>query len=140
MKRLLIFLVSIASLSVFSQDVPKAKASYITFEEQSFDFGDITQGDVVKHTFKFKNTGSDTLRLSNVTTTCGCTTPKWTKEAIAPGDSGEILASFNSTGKIGLQNKVITVMSNASNSQAVFSIRANILVAPGDNMRVTPKQ
>lgn len=138
MKRHIFILISFVSLLIFSQ-TKAVKHAVLTFDEQSHDFGDITQGDVVKYTFKFKNTGSDTLRLSNVVTTCGCTTPSWTKEPIAPGASGEIMASFNSAGKMGLQNKVITVMSNASNSQATFTIRANVLPAPGENLKVTPK-
>lgn len=127
----------LASLGLFIGFSKEAgiKQATIVFEEQSHDFGDINQGDVVKHVFKFKNVGDDTLRLSNVAVTCGCTTPEWTKKPIPPGGSGEILASFNSTGKMGLQNKVITVISNASNAQATFTIKANVLPAPGDNMR-----
>ncbi|MFN8437354.1 MAG: DUF1573 domain-containing protein [Cytophagales bacterium] len=138
-KIVFLIVIMISGLQAWSQEAKSSKAAVISFEEQLFDFGDITQGDVVRHTFKFKNSGNDTLRLSNVTTTCGCTSPSWTKTPVAPGASGEIVASFNSTGKMGLQNKVVTVMSNASNSQATFTIKANILPAAGDNMRAGQK-
>lgn len=108
----------------------------ILFEESVHDFGDITQGQVVTYSFKFKNAGSEPLIISNVLTTCGCTVPTWPKEPIAPGKKGEIAASFNSTGKMGIQNKVITIMSNGTNPQTTVTIKANILPKPGDNMKV----
>lgn len=138
MKKVIFLFISLGLFVGFSKE-QAIKQATISFEELIHDFGDITQGDVVKHVFKFKNTGDDTLRLSNVLSTCGCTIPEWTKKPIPPGGSGEILASFNSAGKMGLQNKVITVMSNASNAQATFTIKANVLAAPGDGMRATQK-
>src|ERR1700746_2011626 len=100
MKRPLIYLFfTIIGLSVYAQtpDGPKS-GPIITFTETSFDFGDITQGDTVKHVFKFKNTGTAPLILSEVITTCGCTAPKWTNKPIMPGKEGEIDITYNSTG------------------------------------------
>ncbi|MBD0403394.1 MULTISPECIES: DUF1573 domain-containing protein [unclassified Flammeovirga] len=99
----------------------------ITFEEKTYEFGDIHQGDVVEHTFKFSNTGDAPLVITNVTTTCGCTAPNWPKEPIKPGDQGEILVKFNSRGKRGVQNKPITVYSNAKTTTKI-SITTNVLV------------
>jgi hypothetical protein len=99
----------------------------ITFTENSFDFGDIIQGDTVKHIFKFKNTGTAPLILSEVITTCGCTAPKWTNKPILPGKEGQIDITYNSAGKEGLQNKVITVLSNSVNTPVRVSIRVNVL-------------
>jgi hypothetical protein len=117
-----LFLLSIGLL--FAQSEPQAE---IVFEKSSFDFGDIKQGEVVNAVFKFKNTGKAPLILSNVATTCGCTVPSWPKEPIPPGKSAEISASFNSAGKMGQQNKVITVFSNAKTSQAQVSIICNVI-------------
>lgn len=99
----------------------------ITFEEASFEFGDITQGDKVSHTFSYENTGNEPLIISNVRTTCGCTATNWDREPLAPGESGTITVNFNSTGKMGMQNKVITINSNASNSTERIKIIANVL-------------
>lgn len=85
----------------------------ITFEESEFDFGDIHQGDKVEHVFEFENTGTEPLIITNVQTTCGCTAPEWPRDPIAPGQDGEIKVVFNSTGKIGRQHKVVTIVSNA---------------------------
>ncbi|WP_072008505.1 DUF1573 domain-containing protein [Hymenobacter sp. IS2118] len=99
--------------------MPAAKAAgpvagpAITFEESKFDFGAVAQGAVVDHTFKFKNTGTAPLIISNIGVSCGCTTPEWTKTPVMPGKTGSISAHFNTAGKLGMQNKVLTVESNS---------------------------
>ena len=94
----------------------------ITFEEVKYDFGSVVQGGTVDHTFKFKNTGTAPLIISNIGVSCGCTTPEWTKEPIMPGKSGTIAAHFNSTGKMGMQNKVLTIESNAAAGSTTVSL------------------
>ncbi len=124
---LFFMMVAIASLS-FAQEstAPVAKAT-ITFEKSSHDFGDIAQGEKVNYVFKFKNTGNAPLILQDVQTTCGCTATDWPRQPIAPGESGKIAASFDSNGKMGKQNKVITIYSNATNSPERVSIITNII-------------
>lgn len=99
----------------------------ITFATSSHDFGDIQQGDKVNYVFEFENTGTEPLILSNVLTTCGCTATSWPREPLAPGDAGEIAVSFNSAGKMGKQNKVVTIVSNAVNAQERVKIITNVL-------------
>jgi hypothetical protein len=126
MKKLFIILISIfVVVSVFAQ----AKGPLITWEKTTFDFGDLSQGDKVEHTFKFKNTGSEPLIITNVQVTCGCTTPKgWARDPIYPGQSGEITIAFNSLGKFGKQSKVVTVVSNALNPEAgQITFTANVI-------------
>lgn len=135
MKNLLLSaLLCLGLMSVQAQTTPAAdpNGAQITFEETSHDFGDIVQGQVVNYTFHFKNTGKEPLILSNVMTTCGCTASTWPKEPIAPGKKAEIVASFNSTGKSGKQNKVITVLSNAVNNSAQVSIISNVVPKPAE--------
>ena len=97
----------------------------ISFAENKHDFGSIKEGDIVKHTFKFKNTGNQPLVVSEVRVTCGCTTPDWTKTPVAPGQSGFITAQFNSTGKPGQNHKVITVVSNSVTGNTPISFTAD---------------
>lgn len=99
----------------------------ITFLEKSHDFGDIPQGQKVEYVFKFKNSGTQPLVISDVITTCQCTAKQWNKEPVMPGNSGEITVSFDSAGKMGIQNKVVTVQSNATNSTERVSIRVNVV-------------
>lgn len=100
---------------------------YIEFADAEHDFGDISQGDKVEHTFAFKNSGTEPLILSNVLVTCGCTATDWPNQPIMPGENKELTVSFDSTGKVGRQNKVITIVSNATNSQERVKIVTNIL-------------
>lgn len=94
----------------------------ITFDEVKYDFGSVVQGGTVDHTFKFKNTGNAPLIISNIGVSCGCTTPEWTKEPVMPGKTGTISAHFNSTGKMGMQNKVLTIESNATAGSTTVSL------------------
>jgi hypothetical protein len=101
----------------------------ISFEKKSHDFGDITQGDKVEFTYHFTNAGNEPLIITNVQVTCGCTVPKgWPRDPIPPGGSGELTVSFNSAGKIGKQNKTVTVVSNAVNAEGnLVNFSTNIL-------------
>jgi hypothetical protein len=104
---------------------PKAAATAgpaITFEEVKYDFGSVVQGGTVDHTFKFRNTGTAPLVISNIGVSCGCTTPEWTKDPVAPGKTGTISAHFNSAGKMGMQNKVLTIESNATAGSTTVSL------------------
>ena len=94
------------------------KGAIIEWQESSHDFGDIRQGEKVEHTFYFTNTGDEPLIITNVTTQCGCTTPKgWPRDPVMPGGKGEITIAFDSSSKVGRQNKVATIVSNAVNSK-----------------------
>ncbi len=113
----------IQAASIVSAQTANTGAA-ITWEKNTHDFGDIIEGDKVEHTYKFTNTGAEALVITNIQVTCGCTTPKgWPRDPIAPGKKAEIIVQFNSTGKIGRQNKVVTVISNAvtGNSQITFA-------------------
>ena len=99
----------------------------MTFEEVSFDFGDINQGDKVQHIFAFENSGDTPLIITNVQTTCGCTATNWPRDPIAPGESASLTVNFNSAGKMGRQNKIITVISNAKTSVNQVKIVTNVL-------------
>ncbi len=104
-----------------------SKGAIMTFKEKSVDFGDITQGDKVSHTFELTNTGDTPLIISNVAATCGCTVPSWPKEPIAPGASAKIQVSFNSLGKIGKQNSIVRIYSNGSEPIEKVSLISNVL-------------
>jgi len=124
---LVLFLALFASSMVNAQDAGTEKKAEVKFEVAKHDFGDITQGDQVQYVFKFKNTGTAPLVLTNVATTCGCTAPEWPREPIMAGESGEITVKFNSAGKMGMQNKVITIYSNAVNNPERVTIITNVL-------------
>ncbi|QIA07311.1 DUF1573 domain-containing protein [Draconibacterium halophilum] len=126
MKRILqllaVFSLVVAFNSAMGQGTPK-----IVFEEQSHDFGSFKESDgVQKTTFNFTNKGEAPLVLSNVRASCGCTTPKWTREPVAPGESGSIDVSYNPKNRPGSFNKSVTVSSNAENRTVVLRINGKV--------------
>ncbi|MHA6279896.1 DUF1573 domain-containing protein [Salinimicrobium sp. CAU 1759] len=95
----------------------------LTFEETEHDFGTIAQGTNVEHTFTFTNTGKAPLVITNATSTCGCTVPTWTKEPIAPGESGEMVVKFNGSGQNQV-TKTVTITANTETGKEQIKIKA----------------
>jgi hypothetical protein len=83
------------------------------FSKTRHDFGTINEsnGDV-SHTFTFKHVGKSPLVIQNVETSCGCTSPEWTKEPVQPGKTGVVKATFNPVGRVGHFEKKLTVKTN----------------------------
>ncbi len=119
MKAFIVFLLAglIIVSPVFAQKQDTVSAgALLSWDKVTHDFGDIAQGDKVEHTYRFTNSGNEALIITNVTTQCGCTTPKgWPRDPVPPGGKGEIIAAFNSAGKFGKQYKVVTIISDAVN-------------------------
>jgi hypothetical protein len=100
----------------------------IQFDSTEFNFGIIKDGEVVKHTFNFTNTGKAPLIVRDAKASCGCTVPQWTKEAIAPGGQGKIDVTFNSSGKGGQKvDKRVTVYANTSPAETLLFIKGEVL-------------
>jgi hypothetical protein len=95
--------------TVLSPDAP-----VISFEQGMYNFGSIVQGEKVQYDFKFKNTGKSPLIINEATATCGCTVPEKPTAPVKPGETGVIRVVFNSTGKMGMQDKVVTITSNGN--------------------------
>ena len=98
----------------------------IEFDQMEYDFGTITEGETVDGTFVITNKGKVDLVITDVKPSCGCTTPHWTKEAIAPGETGEIKFEFNSANRVGKQHKSITVKSNAEKTNQVIRLKGEV--------------
>ena len=129
----LTLLTTIAFAQNQDSNTPQPPGPYMTFEEESHDFGDITQGDKVEFVFNFENTGDSPLIITNIKVTCGCTATDWMRDPIPPGEKSSITVKFNSTGKLHKQNKVITIVSNASNPIPRVKIVANVLAKESDS-------
>jgi hypothetical protein len=119
------------SIAIKAQEgVESDTSSYaqMEFDNIAFNFGNLYQGEKAEHIFYFKNIGSAPLIINNVLTTCGCTAPEWPKDPIQPGAEGQVKVSFDSSSKIGRQNKVITIRSNAKSGD--FRLRISVMVLP----------
>lgn len=97
------------------------------FEKDEIDFGTIEQGESTTHEFKFTNTGSEPLIISKAEGSCGCTVPIFPKEPIMKNQSATIKVTFNSTGKFGIQDKTVTITSNAKQSPMIIHIKGTVL-------------
>ena len=91
-----------------------------------FNFGSIKQGDVVTHEFSFTNVGKEPLIITQASGSCGCTVPLWPKEPIKKGEKGVIKVTFNSAGKMGLQDKTVTITSNAKSNPKIIHIKGTV--------------
>ena len=99
----------------------------ISAQETSHDFGTIKEADgKVSHTFKISNTGEAPLVLTRVIASCGCTTPEWTKEPIAPGKSGDIKITYDPKDRPGPFAKTISVYSNGKTGSYILTIRGEV--------------
>ena len=105
------------------RDAESGNFPKIDFEESVFDFGTIAQGTNVEHVFKFKNTGVAPLMIVNAKSSCGCTVPEWTKDAIAPGAEGQLLVKFNGSGQNQV-SKTITLTTNTESGTETLTIKA----------------
>ncbi len=106
--------------------VDKATAPVMTFAKESHDFGQVNEGDKVVFDFFFTNTGKSALIISSATATCGCTVPEYPKQPLAPGKTGIIHVVFNSAGKSGMQNKIITLTTNTFKGNEELHLVGNV--------------
>lgn len=88
----------------------------VNWAGEEYNYGEVPSGTKVTHQFRFTNTGSEPLTLTRVKASCGCTTPSYSKEPVAPGAEGYIDVAFNTTGKSGRQTKTVTVTGNFEGS------------------------
>ena len=111
-----------------ADSVAKAQASSTTieFDQMKHNFGKIKEGEKIAHSYKYKNTGKNPLKISNVKPSCGCTTPDWTKDPIPAGGEGYIKVEFDSKGKTGVQNKSVMVSANTTPENHTLSFECEV--------------
>jgi len=109
---------------------PVGPLTSMTFDEDTYDFGEVMEGEKVVHVYKFKNTGKEPLVISNAKGSCGCTVPEWPREPIPVGGSGEIRVQFDSKGKgkVGgaTQAKKVTITANTDPAQTFLNIKGKV--------------
>jgi hypothetical protein len=97
---------------------PAAKATALTFEKMTMDYGTIKQNSEPLRTFKFKNTSGKPVIITNATGSCGCTVPDYPKQPIGPGESSKIDVRYD-TNRIGQFTKTVTVTTNDGESMVL---------------------
>jgi hypothetical protein len=108
---------------------PVVTDDMLTLNEVDYDFGKIPQGKPVTHVFEISNKSSDSLRISNVQASCGCTTPEWARDKVqAPGETTKITVGYNAASE-GPFNKQITITYNGSQTKQI-TIRGEVWKTP----------
>lgn len=107
--------------------VDETKLPKFEFASESYDFGKIKQGEKVKFSFKFKNSGATPLIISSASASCGCTVPSYPEDPIEPGAEAVINVEFDSNGKMGMQTKTVTLVANTIPNTKVLYLRGEIL-------------
>ncbi|MDC3366678.1 DUF1573 domain-containing protein [Flavobacteriaceae bacterium] len=103
----------------------------MTFDKVVHDFGTINEGDKVTTVFNFTNTGNEDLIIVDARGSCGCTVPQYPKNtAIAPGATGEITVSFDSSNKPGNQQKSVTLSANTASGREMLRIKSQVTPDP----------
>ncbi len=115
-----------------TENVASSKSSdgigIMTFKESEYDFGKVKEGEVIKHVFTFENTGNSPIIISQVSASCGCTTPSYSTTPVLPGKTGEIAVEFNTSGQKGDQQKIITIASNAESNIVSVQLKGEVEV------------
>jgi hypothetical protein len=111
-----------------SDATPESKLPLTTvqWDETAHDFGKINDVDSVGHIYKFRNTGSNPLKVEHVKVTCGCTAPSYSKDEIPPGGTGFVQLKFSPVGKNGVQAKTVTVLMNTDPQIHQLSFKAEV--------------
>lgn len=123
------------------EKVDPDKLTTMKFDKTEFDFGKVKEGEKVKYTYKFTNTGKKPLEIKSCKGSCGCTVPKCPTEPIAPGASADIPVEFDSNHKAGNQSKTVTVVANTEPVNTVLTIKGEVLPDPNKKKEdpTTPK-
>jgi hypothetical protein len=89
------------------KNAPKVRMS-----EEKYNFGTVSEGENVEHTFTITNIGKSKLYIRKTNTTCGCTVGRPEKNELDPGESTSIKATFRTQGKPGSQSRPIDIITN----------------------------
>jgi len=110
--------------------VPAGPTTSMEYVETTFDFGEVQEGEKVRHVYKFTNTGDEPLVISNAKGSCGCTVPDWPREPIAAGATSEIIVEFDTKGKGSVegkpQTKRVTVTANTDPVNTFLTITGKV--------------
>lgn len=109
----------------------KNGAAEVSFDKTEFNFGTVTEGDIVETTFKVTNSGKTDLIITDAQVTCGCTVPVWPKAPIKPGQTEDIKVKFNTNGKANRQSKNITLITNTESGREILTLKG--MVTPKAN-------
>ena len=98
--------------------------------DSAYNFGQVTEGDIVEYNYRFKNTGNKPLVIASASASCGCTVPEKPEQPVLPGETGFIKVKFNSEHRAGQTHKTIIVLSNAEPAFPELVLNGNVKEKP----------
>ena len=126
-------LLIIYTILFFIPTLSLGQRAKIAFEKTTFNLGLVQEdGGKVTREFKLTNKGKAPLLIKHIETTCGCTTPKWNRKPILPGDSSTITVTFNPKDRPGVFSKKIIVYTNATPPNIVLRLEGEVVAPPVD--------
>jgi len=130
---IIIMAFAICSVTSFAQSVTENTqkiatnaAGVLTFNEEAWEFGEVSEGPDVTHEFKLKNSGSAPVSIKNASAGCGCTVANWPHEPILPGATASISVTFHTKGRPGAFTKMVTVTSDADRATIPLTIKGSV--------------
>ena len=128
MKKILFVAFGLMAIVSLNAQTATTTPELLTVKETEFNFGKIPQGKPVYHLFEIVNKSDKPLKLDNVAASCGCTTPEWSREEIAPGATAVIKVGYNAAAE-GPFEKPITI-TYSGNQSTVIKIKGEVWKAP----------
>lgn len=125
----------IASLLCLTAMPAAAKPGHLVFEQSFHDFGTVVEGDIVKHSFKFRNEGAGKVKILKTETSCGCTTASGALREYAPRESGEMEVVVDTKGKKGIVVKTVTVTLK-NNEVATLELSLSMKLEPPPHPKI----
>jgi hypothetical protein len=116
----------VAEMAQPATDADPSTLGGFQFSEMTYDFGTINEGQVIERVFNFTNNGQAPLVISNITASCGCTSPDWTKSPVQPGKTGFVKVVFNSAAKSGAQSPTVTIQANTNPAVTRLSMSGSV--------------
>jgi hypothetical protein len=146
MKKLMLLGFVLVNLHGFAQDKKQVldvandgNKPQFKFDVEEYNFGTVKAGEVVSYEFVFTNVGNEPIIITEAHGSCGCTVPIYPKEPIVKNQKSKIKVTFNSAGKMGMQDKTVTITSNALQSPLILHIKGTVESAPVQNPNPSAK-
>lgn len=117
------------SPAITTTPVAQKPTTPVKWKEEVYDFGDLKKGVPVSHDFSFVNTTKQTVLITNVKASCGCTATNYTKTPIKPGEKGTVTATYNAASP-GAFSKTVTVSLNENEVPKVLTIKGKVEADP----------
>lgn len=99
---------------VIATKVTNAAPTTVQLLDSVYDFGKIKEGSLVEYSYRFKNTGTNPLVITDAVGSCGCTVPEKPEQPVLPGETGYMKVKFNSDNRVGMTHKTVTVTANVT--------------------------